>query len=80
MTNFSLLKSCNPIEAATADENGRFSYTGKLELTTEIPVYTEQQIGKETINVPTTRKDVAQNRLQRDEQKLQQVIEGRLDK
>lgn len=48
--------------------------------TTEIPVYTEQQIGKETINVPTTRKDVAQNRLQRDEQKLQQVIEGRLDK
>ena len=32
----------NPIEAATADETGRFSYTGKLELTKEIPVYDEE--------------------------------------
>ena len=32
----------NAIEAATADENGRFSYTGKLELTTEILVYDDE--------------------------------------
>ena len=32
----------NLIEVATADENGRFSYTGKLELTTEIPVYDDE--------------------------------------
>ncbi|MDO4515125.1 MAG: InlB B-repeat-containing protein, partial [Lachnospiraceae bacterium] len=32
----------NPIEAATADETGRFSYNGKLELTKEIPVYDEE--------------------------------------
>ena len=32
----------NLIEATTADETGKFSYTGMLELTTEIPVYDEE--------------------------------------
>ena len=32
----------NPIEAATADETGRFSYKGKIELTKEVPVYDEE--------------------------------------
>lgn len=44
--------------------------------TTETPVYTEQQIGKATLNTPIIKKDNAQNREKQDEQKLHKMQES----
>lgn len=62
-----------PVEVGM--ELGKKQEIEQIQTTVEVPVYTEQQIGRATINVPTISKDDAKDREQRDEQKLQQTRE-----
>lgn len=60
----------------TGRELGQGQRKAQTRTTTETPVYTEQQIGKATINTPTIKKDNAQNREKQDEQELHKMQES----